>query len=313
MFSSTRKRLWLMITLNTLRKCSSPLRMRRHLPYRVHASFISSTSNKRKSSSRKIPDKINYNSQLSFEDSPDAEHVNYKKVTANDLERRTVPPTQVKMLVRDFIEDSLYNPHYGYFPKQATIFTSSETMPFGDMRNMDEFQEEVAKRYAAYGLDKDGPGRQIWHTPTELFQVSIPIIHYIHFAESLKSCCCQPWYGQAIAQCLVSEYLLKYFPYEDFVIYEIGAGNGTLAQDILDYICDEYPEVYDRTRYNIIEISGNLAEMQRKKLCGSHPCVTVTHQSVFHWKTLEPAPCYFLAMEVIVSPHCCFPMHFYVI
>lgn len=76
------------------------------------------------------------------------------------------------MLVRDFIEDSLYNPNYGYFPKQATIFTSKETMNFGAMRNMDEFQEEVARRYAAYGLDEDGPGRQIWHTPTELFQVS---------------------------------------------------------------------------------------------------------------------------------------------
>ena len=30
----------------------------------------------------------------------------------------------------------------------------------------------------------------------------------------------KPYYGRAIAKCLVSEYLLKYFPYEDFVIYE---------------------------------------------------------------------------------------------
>lgn len=139
---------------------------------RVQASFISSTSRKRGPSTKKIPDKINYNPAVSFEDKPDAEHLNFRKVTANDLESLTSPPTEVKMLVRDFIEDSLYNPNYGYFPKQATIFTSKEQMDFGAMRNMDEFQAEVARRYAAYGLDKDGPGRQIWHTPTELFQVS---------------------------------------------------------------------------------------------------------------------------------------------
>lgn len=112
----------------------------------------------------------------------------------------------------------------------------------------------------------------------------------------------QPWYGRAIAQCLVAEYLLKYFPYEDFIIYEIGAGNGTLAMDILNYLKEEYPDVYDRTRYNIIEISGSLVKLQRKKLSQAHPCVKIAHKSIFHWKTREPAPCFFVAMEVIVSP-----------
>jgi SAM-dependent MidA family methyltransferase len=103
----------------------------------------------------------------------------------------------------------------------------------------------------------------------------------------------------------VSEYLLKYFPYEDLVIYEIGAGNGTLAMNILDYLRDEYPDVYDRTRYNIIEISGTLAELQRKKLSAVHPCVQVNHKSVLHWDTREPSPCYFVAMEVVVRTECC--------
>lgn len=85
----------------------------------------------------------------------------------------------------------------------------------------------------------------------------------------------------------------------DFLVYEIGGGNGTLAQDMLDYIQEEYPDVYDRTRYNIIEISENLANLQREKLCAKHPCVTVTNQSIFHWEKVEPAPCFFLGMEVI--------------
>ncbi|KAH8075849.1 S-adenosyl-L-methionine-dependent methyltransferase [Cristinia sonorae] len=226
---------------------------------------------------KRLPDKINYNADT-FTDMNDVDHANFKRVTSNDLASYTEPPTEVKMLVRDFIEDSLYNPHYGYFPKQVNIFTATETIDFASLRNTVQFQDEVARRYAGYGLDETGPGRQIWHTPTELFK---------------------PWYGRAIAQCLVSEYLLKYFPYEDFSIYEIGGGNGTLARDILDYIQEEYPDVYDRTRYNIIEISENLANLQREKLCSKHPCVTVTNQSIFHWEKVEPAPSYFLAMEVI--------------
>ncbi|KAJ7066234.1 S-adenosyl-L-methionine-dependent methyltransferase [Mycena amicta] len=184
------------------------------------------------------------------------------------------------MLVRDWIEDCLYNPHYGYFPKQAVIFDSQDIVfDFPKLRNSVDFQEEVGKRYAAYGSDEQqGPGRQIWHTPTELFK---------------------PWYGEAIARCLVSEYLLKYFPYEDFVIYEVGAGNGTLAMNILDFLRCNYPEVYDRTRYNIIEISGSLVELQRKKLASVHPCVKVVHKSIFRWDQKEDSPCFIVAMEVI--------------
>ncbi|TFK39916.1 S-adenosyl-L-methionine-dependent methyltransferase [Crucibulum laeve] len=224
-------------------------------------------------------DKWNYNTNT-FDENPSKEYASFKYVDANVLEKGTEPPRGVKMLARDFIEDSLYNPHYGYFPKQATIFDTKDTrFDYTSLRDSAEFQEEVGRRYAAYGADKHhGPGRQLWHTPTELFK---------------------PWYGRAIAQCLVSEYLLKYFPYEDFIIYEIGAGNGTLAMDILDYLRKEYPEVYDRTRYKIIEISGNLVKLQIQKLCKVHPCVDVQHRSVFHWKRREPAPCFFVAMEVI--------------
>lgn len=79
------------------------------------------------------------------------------------------------MLARDFIEDSLYNPHYGYFPKQVHIFdTQGSSFEFWKLRDSTEFQEEVAKRYAAYGADKHhGPGKQLWHTPTELFKVTV--------------------------------------------------------------------------------------------------------------------------------------------
>ena len=70
--------------------------------------------------------------------------------------------------------------------------------------------------------------------------------------------------------------------------------------DILNYLQEEYPDVYERTRYNVIEISDSLVQLQKRKL-KAHPCAKVTHKSIFHWKTKEPAPCFFVAMEVIVS------------
>lgn len=93
------------------------------------------------------------------------------------------------MLVRDFIDDSLYNvsyiapmltradetqPNYGYFPRNATIFTPPERgFDFSKFRDTPAFQEAVAERYEAeYGeLVQGGLGRQVWHTPTELFKV----------------------------------------------------------------------------------------------------------------------------------------------
>lgn len=146
-------------------KCAS-------ISLRSHAVSSFSTSSTSRKSTRKLFDRFNYNTDVSFEDSP-GHHVNYELITANDLESYTSPPKRVKMLVRDFIEDSLYNPNYGYFPHQATIFTSPKSrLDFPSFRDSVEFQNEVARCYTAYGgEDQDGPGKQLWHTPTELFKV----------------------------------------------------------------------------------------------------------------------------------------------
>jgi hypothetical protein len=124
---------------------------------------------KRRKHSDEPTDKWNYNPSI-FDGN---DHRDLRLVDANILENETKPPLGVKMLVRDFIEDSLYNPNYGYFPKQATIFNAKDTtFDFSSLRDSAEFQEEVGAKYAAYGADKhDGPGRQLWHTPTELFKV----------------------------------------------------------------------------------------------------------------------------------------------
>jgi hypothetical protein len=125
--------------------------------------------------------------------------------------------------------------------------------------------------------------RQLWHTPTELFR---------------------PYYGESIARYLMTNYKLSQYPYHDLIIYEMGAGNGTLMLNILDHIRDQDEEVYDRTKFKIIEISSNLAKLQENQLLrtadsrGHLSKVEIINKSIFEWDQTVPAPCYFLAMEV---------------
>lgn len=150
-----------------------------------------------------------------------------------------------------------------------------------------EFQKILGERYTQFedALDKvhENEARQLWHTPTELFR---------------------PYYGEAIARYLVTNYKLALYPYHDLLIYEMGAGNGTLMLNILDYIRDVEPEVYARTKFNIIEISTTLANMQESQLQRSAAArghsgkVEIINKSIFDWNIYVSSPCFFLALEV---------------
>lgn len=181
----------------------------------------------------------------------------------------------------------MYNPNYGYFSKHATIFNPGEPFDFATIKDGAAFNRLVDLSYVDFedALDEEDPDetRQLWHTPTELFR---------------------PYYGEAIARYLVTNYRLSLFPYHDLIIYELGAGNGTLMQNILDYIRDTDSEVYQRTKFRIIEISPSLADLQLKNLQKS-PFSTehmdrleIINRSIFDWTAYIHSPCFFLALEV---------------
>ncbi|KAN0093620.1 DUF185 domain containing protein [Hyaloscypha variabilis] len=215
------------------------------------------------------------------------EYQKYPMVTADQLRGRRERPRRVKMLTRDFIEDSLYNPSYGYFSKQVVIFTPGEPFDFNNIQDEPEFHRLLGQRYTEFEdkLDAISPNesRQLWHTPTELFR---------------------PYYGEAIARYLITNYKLSQYPYHDLIIYEMGAGNGTLMLNILDYIRSTEPSVYDRTKFKIIEISSSLAKLQASQLLrsansrGHASKVEIINKSIFEWDVVVPSPCFFLAMEV---------------
>lgn len=257
-------------------------------------------------------------------------------VTSKQLAQRKDRPRKVRMLARDFMDDSLYNPHYGYFAKEVDIFTPSAPFDYHSIANEDEFMVQWTQEYKRYSRaanqharespenqeltdaqeqgNKAGSGsgsgsgsdltravpkhqtvsRQVWHTPVELFR---------------------PHYARALARYLLVNYKLSLYPYHDLVIYEMGGGNGTLMLDMLDYIRETQADVYERTRYNIIEISSALAQKQQAKARGTAAAphseamaraasaghadkVRVINKSIFDWDTEVPEPCFFVAMEV---------------
>lgn len=196
--------------------------------------------------------------------------------------------------------DSLYNPNYGYFSKQAVIFTPGEPFDFNTLANEDVFHHLLGRRFTEFEDKLDAQShnetRQLWYTPTELFR---------------------PYYGEAIARYLVESYRasqsenedlshgIAQAPIEDLIIYEMGAGNGTLMINVLDFIRLFHPEVYKRTKYKVIEISSSLASIQSSQLASSASArghaahVEIINRSIFSWDRFVSARCYFLALEVI--------------
>ena len=158
------------------------------VPVRAFASSASSYAARRGTKKSSQEHRYNYTANP-FDTAPDPDHEQYRRVTAKELALRSQPPRRAKMLARDFIDDALYNPHYGYFSTQATIFDPDDAAPaetstrgqsvgfnFHGLRNSTELDNEIARRYLAYEQKLDASGststaRQLWHTPTELFKV----------------------------------------------------------------------------------------------------------------------------------------------
>ncbi|KAK6204346.1 S-adenosyl-L-methionine-dependent methyltransferase [Scheffersomyces amazonensis] len=258
--------------------------------------------------------------------SPQQVYNEYPRTNSDTLARLKIRPKGVKLTTSNFIEDSLYNPNYGYFSHQVNIYQPDKPFDYNNIQDIDEFMETWNQSYAKYEhIEAPNPepiqqlpsksqlsstskyvkraqliqkqeaeaapqesrwSLQLWHTPTELFQ---------------------PYYGEAIARNILVNYKLNgNYPYEDLIIYEMGGGNGTLMCNILNYIKQNQPDVYSRTQYKIIEISSQLAVKQLKNALNNKLIdnnldtskLEIINKSIFKWEKVVNEPCFFIALEV---------------
>jgi SAM-dependent MidA family methyltransferase len=84
-------------------------------------------------------------------------------------------------------------------------------------------------------------------------------------ADFITSPECSPLFGFCIAKQVLEIYELMDKP-DDFTVVEMGAGNGTLAQDILYGLRYLDPEISGSIRYLIVENSPTLIAKQKQKL-----------------------------------------------
>lgn len=256
----------------------------------------------------------------------------YPLTTSAKMARSKHRPRKTKMLASDFIEDSLYNPNYGYFSKEVEIFHNEKPFDYNNIEDVDQFMEEWGKAYSKYDeenkITPDNKTKEIQQLDTLQKTNSTSLMarhaqnirrqdivatggapqtkrsHQLwHTPTELFS----PYYGEALARYIIVNYKLNgSYPYEDLIIYEMGGGNGTLMCNILNYIKQNEPDIYSRTQYKIIEISDQLALKQYaqaldQKLLSQgldRKKVEIINKSVFKWDKVVEEPCFFIALEV---------------
>jgi SAM-dependent MidA family methyltransferase len=189
-------------------------------------------------------------------------------------------PSSTQIIARDFIHNSLYNPYYGYFSKEATVFSyPKKPMDFPALRNNDDFLQTLATQYQI--LENKNDLMQIWHTPTEIFQ---------------------PYYGEALARHIVKSF--KESTLTKLKIFEIGAGNGVMMKNIMEYLKVHEREIFRDTSYTIIEISERLHGNQKALLSSLATDIQqrtrLVKKSIIDWSETENEDCYFIALEVLV-------------
>ena len=185
-----------------------------------------------------------------------------------------------RMITRDFMHYGLYHRKFGYHPKMHRKYREKMTtgfhapIPFAQLRGRHDYELVIGK------YSESTP---TFASPAQLYQ---------------------PYYGWVIAEYLISVMKAKFHPQEPIVIYDIGAGTGSLAQNILDFLAEHYPEVYSRTEYHLVDIAPPLIAIQRHRLVQHSQKVHIHHMSIHNWRTLETRRCFVLAFELFANfPH----------
>lgn len=119
----------------------------------------------------------------------------------------------------------------------------------------------------------------------------------------------KPYYAQAIAKYMIDvlkgrNQMETFNSSNPFSLTEVGGGNGSCAVGILDFLRDNYPELYEHTRYEIVDVSKPFHEMQKKVLVNHASKVKLVNQNFFEYKGASNAHGFFIGLEILDNmPH----------
>ena len=199
--------------------------------------------------------------------------------------KRLFSSNKKSLLTSDFISDRLYDKKEGYFSKKdAQLGFLEEPIIFSELFGYEDYMDILYKRYP----------KNAWLTPSEIFK---------------------PWYGMTIANyiCKTFEKAKKMTLSRDtqpLKIIEVGAGNGSAASSILDYIKTFHPLKYKTMEYTVIEISKEMIARSKKNLSKNHQSkinsnhIKFEHQSIVEYSSYTKDFTFVLFLEVFDNmPH----------
>jgi len=145
------------------------------------------------------------------------------------------------VLLREWVHEQLYSRRAGYFQRAggATVGTPSfaSAGSFTHLAGEGGYRASLAEAYA------EGAGA--WLTPVEMFS---------------------PHYARAVLRHVLEDGAAHRNARGGLTVFEVGPGNGTHAVDFLDALRQGARDVYARSEYTLVEISGELAARQRERL-----------------------------------------------
>ena len=145
------------------------------------------------------------------------------------------------MLLRDFLQRSLYGKASGYYSK-SVVHRLAQPLKFRRYIGESDYRAALAAEYAR--------SERAWLTPVEIFQ---------------------PAYAEAIARHALVAHRRRFGASEPLNFLEIGGGTGTAATCILEFLQREAPDSFASCHYKILERTPQLAAAQRQRpLRGPH-------------------------------------------
>ena len=185
----------------------------------------------------------------------------------------------------DFIHDRLYYKGEGYFAKQNNqLGVLSDPIPFSQIFGYEDYVRILHERYPP----------NAWLTPSEIFK---------------------PYYGMTIAS-YIDQTLNEYkddnmvTKSQNLKIIEVGAGNGSAAISILNYLKLYRPQVYKNISYTIVEISEPLTLRCKTLIQKAHPQlisqgqIKFKNQSILDFSETSNQLTFVLLLEVLDNmPH----------